>query len=911
MFHKDVMDRFKTPIYMSVIVVIGLIMFLHFIEMTQFISIYKYYFDYGSSLRGLCKKEFFEYETSRFQIAANSEDIKISGTDELKYNWLVFVSTILVFLFVSYVFARLFFDLFINVFEKYKLTDRIGSATTSFIAYTIAYTIWFFIILYVFIYLILIFTTGADISIFFNQKSYTKGYYFVFTILLGFLYIIIGGFIVLYICIALKGKQDRYNFLTKHYMGFFCFLIFLAFYVCMFYVLGSVTNIIRNPEDSRQHYDDEQINEKNISTIFFENVLGYKNVNKYVPGYDYIYAQNISGILSFMLILFFIILVIYGSTKYFGGFTSSDTAKQELRSQYKNFLKYSVLSPSLILIIILMISSIATEYNAMINKYLLSDPIYLYKVYMQKINDIFNQVLDTEYNAPVEYRETYLCKNFGNAILNVLYGHIFKDIDKVTTLDITPEFTYSKNCDTVFAFPYADTPEYDITYYINAKKLKKNIMFNVDKCDSVNDKLVLTITSNLLQLPGKSHSDRHQVCMSIYTEGNAGNEDTTLSDRYESQGYSQYLNKIVESNIFNGIINVNKGFIYSTPYPSPTSLTYQEDTRDRVAQLESMHKNNKLKYNSISIPNEGDYNSNVTIHKYKSFIQDKIIKEYNDMSYELLYTYAKYYVTNSNQKAEPNIYVNKYYTSDMTKIITKGFKNINTNMSQPIVMKNGSLTKYIIANYNSVSSPDSIYNNRVLRTTDYEQQNQNPYSFCDFIGDFSNLTIPDYKISTNISTGTSNAMIYKMKLINNFRDDYEDDNEMQKRLNSYAFIKEPYDSGANIIIYEKGIEQYKPYSDAKLYRTRFHISYNMIRSFESYLNNNASNTNMINDIKGNLKIFNDCKSFKQKKSRISDDMQMKNIKSNILKNAKATNDLIYFIIFLYIAMILSTKLIIM
>ena len=62
-------------------VIIGLLIFEELIRLTNFVYKFNTYYDYGRMLKNVCGTNYTEFETDRFQIAANIDDIKISDTN--------------------------------------------------------------------------------------------------------------------------------------------------------------------------------------------------------------------------------------------------------------------------------------------------------------------------------------------------------------------------------------------------------------------------------------------------------------------------------------------------------------------------------------------------------------------------------------------------------------------------------------------------------------------------------------------------------------------------------------------------------------------------------------------------------------------------------------------------------------
>ena len=159
-------SKFHHQICVIVIIAICIVMFLHFIDLTIFASTYSFNFNYGSSLRGLCSNEYFEYETGRFQVASNADNIRISSENEKKYIMIIFIICIMVSLWVSIIFAGFVYNL-MTIIEK---------ASPNWITIPLSILKWILclsVALWIVVYLSLIFTTKNNQSPF-SKKPYNS-----------------------------------------------------------------------------------------------------------------------------------------------------------------------------------------------------------------------------------------------------------------------------------------------------------------------------------------------------------------------------------------------------------------------------------------------------------------------------------------------------------------------------------------------------------------------------------------------------------------------------------------------------------------------------------------------------------------------------------------------------------------
>ena len=376
---------------------------------------------------------------------------------------------------------------------------------------------------------------------------------------------------------------------------------------------------------------------------------------------------------------------------------------------------------SIILIIIIFVISNFTSYNSVVNTYIIDKPSKYYNQHISDINQMFNIALDTEYEEIEGYKQEYMCRNYGNAIINVLYSYIFKNIETIPIndiesfqlklLDITPEFVYDVDCDNVMSFAFNDYksyPEYDVSYYLNAKQFKKSIFYYFDKCSNVNESIIKQLLTNIYGIIDSPSSDVQSVKEKLHSD-----------DKFDinSPDYKDIKDKLdtLKSNITNAILkaitNIRKDKVY-----------YNQDTTDisliKNPKKEDIEKDDKLKsisttelLESYNINNKIKDISNNTVDftemlYYRDYIYDRIAQVYIDMIIDFLKYYGKIYDKNKENNIVLSDNPDKYkpYITAINNIIIRTFNKINENLSQPIYgLKNGKLTSYIIMNYNSIN----------------------------------------------------------------------------------------------------------------------------------------------------------------------------------------------------------------
>lgn len=896
--------QYHQQLCIIVIIAIFFVMFLHILDITEFASKYAYYFNYGNSLKGLCSNEYFEFETARFQVASNMKDIKISGEKEKKYNTMIFIICILVSFWLSILFAKFINDTFLNIFNRLSkdsseetsfskiVKDVIKNKLFCYFSSALKIVILLSVVFWVFIYLAIIFTTGNNQSLF--SKTVYSSYIF---------YILIIAIILQLISFAIG--QDKADDNSKKYTdlvsfgwtGLFTYTVFIVFYICMFYILGSVVQIIRFPYDQKQReenlrkLDDTSVN---ISNTFFENVLGYKNTQVFFGDNNYIYIESISGVFSTVCIIFVIMLALFGILKFY----------EIIQEKDELIFMYGILIPCLMLIAVLYVGSNVTEYNNILNKYVLYDPINYYKEYINDLNNMFNNtVLAVDYNKITDTKRVYVCRNYGNGILNVLYAHLFNQINNI---DVTPEFKYEKNCDNIFLFEFHKGKEYQISYYLNSKQLKKSIFFKYDKCDDINLDVIDKIGSNVFAefsttKQSCSANSINNICKAIYDDVSSSktNMHNVPTIDILRDNYSDKIRKIDIDSILVALSNINKNLIYNATTEQQNSIRYVNDKSSKTTILEAHNKNNKLYFDFTKKYMDNDHE----INKYRALIEEKVLRKYENMCYELLYAYAELNVLQNGIYGKP-------FVTKITNIIKKYFDNIVKNLSTPVEIQNGSITKYIISNYNSVVDEDKMYKDRIFKINDRQYNKINPdnqevkltLQFCSNIGIIKSDIYPMLKLDGANSTYMSNIIRQTTNNINTYKNyDITLTSNIIENINKY------YLPNLDITAYNIAndiMTNTSTLNDANTRRMLIESSVN-----KNDLPATKSNIELYKQkIEPNLDLlYSDCMRYVNKndiKHVVEETFNKSKKKAQaITANARAANDLMYFIIFTYIVVL--------
>lgn len=894
---KD-LQKIHKQLSLLIIIAITMIMLLHFIDITIFAHKYTYSFNYGNSLKGLCSNEYFEYETGRFQVANNADDIKIDTESQKKYNMIIFIVCIIVSFWVSILFSIFVYNIgniTIKYINSYTLNKDYFLNGLYFLLIVFVLSVAFWII----IYLSLIFTIGN------NQSPFSKNPYQSYI-----MYIIIITF-VLQLLYLLFGLLDENEFRSKGWSGAATFVVFVAFYLCTFYILGSVKSIVF---DKKSITSQEISKSENISSIFFGNVLGFTNLQKFADEESkFIYIDRLSGVFATSFIIFVVMFIVYLLLKKYSG----DEKDQKL-------ILYGILIPSFILSVVLFVASNVNEFNIAVNKYIVDDPVHYYKEYVYDLNNIFNnKVLSIDYDKIIDTKQVYVCKNYGNGILTVFFAKLFDGMS-ILGIDLTPEFNYEDTCNDVFPYEFYKDNEYQMSYYLNSKQLKKSMFYKYDKCDDVNIDIVKQLFQNIIKitLSGLTDNDKN-LLKDIYDDVNKNNNQNKSIVNVLKDNYSNKIHKIDIDKILQALKNIKEEKNYLG-----NPIKELNDKSLKIARLEAHNNNNKLDYAGI-----GRYNTDIEIEKYRSLIEQKLLDQYENMSYELLYVFAEGYKLKTNIDEIDEIFKNKNFITKVTNIIKKYFDIIVKNLSTPTEIKTSSITKYIISNYNSIVDADKKYRDRVFKIENRkldspENDDRNKkLNFCSNINDIK------YKIFPILQLNTSNYVLNndidnKITYLRNY-DDVTCNlvNELLTDRNKYNFIENQATTSFEIynISQKKDLSINK--SDPNAIVNAYNIAYNILKSCK-LLNNEISNkigieksvdqTNLLS-VKTNIedyrkKINNNLNALHSDCKRYINEQDIKNVQDTlskskktalaIIENAKQANEIIYLIIFTYIVILI-------
>ena len=755
----------------------------HIIDLTKFTFRYNYAFDYGKMIRTLCMSEYFEAETERFQIVKSADDILISNTtNKNRYSLFILIISVFVSLYISMCFGILVSNLFINnkwidnaLGIKHNPDDNNNNLFFQFISEiqaifnrTISCFMKIFtkpswqsivmamIIIFIHIVVIVCFILvplylglklgmDFDISPIISQEytdhndqhlpSGTAGrmkkrydrfqkvlkfaseqdnnlpesdhiaiyvlytLFFLVLVLLRFVYKIKGNDEnILIDMISSYFSSNEKNIMTTNSMfGYALYFIFIGIFICIFYLLGNSISLFRKSENHQENNDDDG--------TLYTNIYGYTEYNNF-DGQNLV--KKPSGLMFTIAIILFVLITFYFIIPF------EDTES--------NILRYQMILPLAFLAIIMFVVINFTEYNTFANKYIIHEPISLYKKYIGEINPLFNKIISSEYKGISEKTPGYPCKNLINSVYFTLCSHLFNKLDgmkmsntnNARLLDCTPEMHYNASCETNYPFKFRGQKKYNIAFYLNNKSLNKNIFYDFNKCSEINSSIVSQMKENLKFYNDETQSSILQKIREMpKTNEFIDNINLMLNESFSNE--VQEIRDKITSILFANMKNVLNGCV---PYDSSKKIIHYDISSNKFYQNE-----NEVTMNDIEIFNHNnklhifDTLKRLTnieeINEYKTFV-DEVVSEYMNIMIYHLYALA----ISSNDEVK--------YVELLTKGIKNTFNSLENILSTPITKQKSKLTEYIITNFNSLYN-DETYSNRFfdyVNTDNKEEEKQ-------------------------------------------------------------------------------------------------------------------------------------------------------------------------------------------
>lgn len=641
-YEKSNMFQF---VFLTIIILL-IVQYLY--NLAMFVKKYKTSFDFGQMIKNICKDEFFESESHRFEIAKNEEELKniLKDIDYSKPSKLI----IIIIMIVSLLFLGILGSLSVNLFFNMNFINEIlgnssqeNSLLKGLLQFILPSTVFQTIIvvmkllfekeILLGIFISIAFIVNLFIILLYPYNIYKEVFNEVFkmkflpdlpinllTIIIILLFLRLSHFIV---DKEGTGMFSTYLksislFLSDDIFGTIVYLIVIFGYMLIFSYL-------------------QQISKKEDKTSNFEDKT-FIDFMKYTWGLD---QSSNSFTLHSMIFIVFIQLVWYFMIK-------------NNESNNHNTVLTLVMIPIICLVLLFVIERSGLVNNNFIRQNIVSNPISLYKTHLFDINKEINKILHYENENYVDSDNSInICQNVGNAILSVLYSDLFKNISS-SEIDITPEFKYTLVCDKE-SYDFKGDKLYDIMFYIKQKRKEQDIFFDPINCSKVNRNIFDIIQTNVTNYNEQVLKDKLNAAIINVLSNRLYYDD---SDFFIVKNGEYKNNKLVDiAKIYDNQIQLKK---YDSVIDKvieqykeiksfyPTSYTNDEQyTKENIKKLTSeLFK----RFNNIN-----EIMSDVYVLNEKAKITNYIISNYNNINTTEPYNHRNLWrVSSSLEKIHEN-----------------------------------------------------------------------------------------------------------------------------------------------------------------------------------------------------------------------------------------------------------------
>ena len=543
----------KNTITLFIIFLISIYIIIQLLLITDFNFKYITNMDYGNTLKKVCKNNYLEYETGRFQLYTNITKSILSNDDDNIINYILILSIILIFtILISCIVTYILYKYISDIKNNYDGDNDIFKTILNVLLILTCSLSLIYIPLYI--------GYNFDINNENSLNSFNKIMNYV-----EFAFIILIG-INLYLNYLNYNKDKDYSH-ADSFVIFSSILLLLCIYL--------TKSIISYYKNKNQEINFKK-NNKNKIELLLDNNTKYDNIILnyiydifYLSNNDkrnYIYYLIVILIIIFILLLFnkfYNIYLYYDSKITFDELIKCLFYLQECNNTlfYENeisiIFNFVIVSIVVILVILVIINS-TIYFNKNINNNIIKEPLLIYKSVLNDINKNFNNVIE---NDKIEYTiKNSTSKNIANSILLVLYNEIFSNYltlegkDKNTEenkilydqylkdISIIPKFDYDfKN--NIEKTDYNTSDEYDMNNYIINQcdnDLLKNNSINRN-CKDNNVLLIYYILRKIFLYKPIAYIKK---------------DEKNLSDSYN------YYKNIIKYKIYTAINNYDNGMNY-------------------------------------------------------------------------------------------------------------------------------------------------------------------------------------------------------------------------------------------------------------------------------------------------------------------------------------------------------------
>ena len=259
-----------------------LIIFEQLFKLTIFTIKYNNIYDYGKELKNLCKNEFTEYETERYQMSLNENYLTISNLTKKNNLLNILIISIIITIVVSIIYSILIYSIFSNInFDK---------------NYTIITKIYIFIIILLCILVILypiltiyyklrhnnidlnIFKIGYNLN-FFDYNRTDISYYIQIIVSITIISLILLKIISIKYKLKLPDFIIDNNYININESKELIFYIIYSFiYISIILYIGNIIELYLGNNIENKNKNSEKLN---ISS-YINNILGINNHDSYI-----------------------------------------------------------------------------------------------------------------------------------------------------------------------------------------------------------------------------------------------------------------------------------------------------------------------------------------------------------------------------------------------------------------------------------------------------------------------------------------------------------------------------------------------------------------------------------------------------------------------------------------------------
>jgi len=462
-------------------------------KITKFVYSYNFNYDTGSLMKKICETGYVEYETERFQVNKDIENIKIKNNESNAV--ILSLLTLITMMFVTFSFVTIYAKNYMLYFigEDIRNSDMI---IDDFMQTDGINKVMYFIQFIIFIHIILIVPTyivetyiGLDVPDFYlvniNEWSFA---------------ILLSGLALIY-----------FKLIDVSYFSF----------VMVFVLYFGIYNYWINPasQDANKMFSEKD----SMFYKYFNDIFIKKSE------ISYLYTM------SYIIFIGYFILQILNNMREKGQDVNTFNIFSEDRTD-TDIMENLILKPFLLLFIVALFINVSHKYNEYVNEFVLTRPFDIYKKNIDQISKIFDKMIDNNY---ITVSKDSVCKNITNAIHMGLYSLIFTETSQPVFNEFLPELEYEASCENNGKIVYNDIKSYlPSTYFENI-----NMFANGDKCNSINNqKLQVFISNNTIYNKDLYKTLNYAVNNILANKVYDGyNKDIKISNEYQHNNTIQYI----------------------------------------------------------------------------------------------------------------------------------------------------------------------------------------------------------------------------------------------------------------------------------------------------------------------------------------------------------------------------------